>query len=141
MSASLPNLPPSTVVPTDWDLFIPYFYRNYENVASTVNQKDNIFYPMAITSTAKNVLFLPNFGAYIICVSGVSSTFPTITASLCKSDATVAGSVAILGSQAGTGAWAGFGLTITSTATNFQIAHNNTGVSGNFNIRFIGTQI
>ena len=141
MSASLPNLPPSTVVPTDWDLFIPYFYRNYENVASTVNQKDNIFYPMAITSTAQNVLFLPNFGAYIICVSGVSSTFPTITASLCKSDATVAGSVAILGSQAGTGAWAGFGLTITSTATNFQIAHNNTGVSGNFNIRFIGTQI
>ena len=95
---------------------------------------------MAISSTATNIVNLPNFGAFIICVSGVNSTLPTITASLCKADATASGSVSSLGSQVGTGAWAGYALTITSTATNFQIAHNNTGITANFNIRIIGTQ-
>jgi hypothetical protein len=68
------------------------------------------------------------------------TTLPTITASLCKASAIGAGSIAVLGSQVGTGAWAGNALTITSTATNFQIAHNRAGVTGNFNIRLIGTQ-
>lgn len=135
-----PILPPNTIVPTNQDLFVPYLNRLYEDIASAVNSRDPRFYPMAITSTAQNILNVPNFGAFIICVSGVDSTLPTITASLCKADATAAGSVAVLGSQAGTGAWSGNVLTITSTATNFQIRHNRTGVSGNFNIRLIGTQ-
>ena len=134
------SLPPNTIVPEDWDLFIPYLNTLYEDIAATVNEKDYIFYPIAITSTAKNILNLPNFGAFIVCVSGQSSGLPTITASLCKSAAGSAGSVASLGSQAGTGSWAGKVLTITSTASNFQIKHNNTGVTGNFNIRVIGTQ-
>ena len=95
---------------------------------------------MSITSTAQNIANLPNFGSFIICISGQTSTLPTITASLCKADATASGSVASLGSQVGTGSWAGNALTITATATNFQIAHNRSGVSGNFNIRIIGTQ-
>lgn len=140
VNAGVPYLPSSTIVPTSWDLYIPYFNRLYEDIALNVNQKDNSFYPMAITSSAQNILNLPNFGSFIICVSGATSTLPTITASLCKADATASGSVAVLGHQVGTGAWATYTLTISSTATNFQIAHSNTGVSGNFNIRVIGTQ-
>jgi hypothetical protein len=136
----LSTLAPNTIVPEDWDLYIPYFNTLYEDIANTMNAKDNIYFPMAITSTAQNILLLPNFGSFIICVSGVNSTLPTITASLCKADATSSGSIAVLGHQAGTGAWNTNTLTITSTATNFQIAHNNTGVSGNFNVRYIGTQ-
>ena len=135
-----PSLPPNTIVPENDALFIPYLNRLYEDIAFTVNNKDNIFFEASITSTASNIPNLPNFGAYIICVSGTDSTLPTLTASLCKSTANIAGSVAVLGSQNGSGAWAGISLTITSTATNFQIAHNRAGVSGNFNIKTIGTQ-
>lgn len=135
-----PSLPPNTIVPENDFLFIPYLNRLYEDIALTVNNKDNIYFEAAITSSASNIPNLPNFGAFIICVSGTLSTLPTITASLCKSTDSSAGSVAVLGSQAGSGAWAGINLTITTTATNFQIAHNNAGVSGNFNIRILGTQ-
>lgn len=135
-----PSLPPNTIVPENDFLFIPYLNRLYEDIALTVNNKDNIYFLSPITSTAANISNLPNFGAYVICVSGAETTLPTITASLCKSDATATGSVVVLGSQAGTGAWAGATLTITSTATNFQIAHSRTGVTGNFNIRILGTQ-
>lgn len=135
-----PFLPPNTVVPEEIEIFIPYFIKIYEDIAYAVNFKDDNFYPMAITSTAASIINLPNYGAYVICVSGIDPTLPTLTASLCKSSKTGAGSIAVLGSQVGTATWAGFSLTITSTATNFQIAHNNTGISGNFNIRLIGTQ-
>lgn len=135
-----PQLAPNTILPKNKDLFEPYFTDLYTQIADTVNRKDEIFYPMAISSTATNIVNCPRFGAFIICVSGTNSTLPTLTASLCKSDATAAGSIAVLGFQAGTVTWAGFVLTITSTATNFQIAHNNTGVTGSFNIRIIGTQ-
>jgi len=134
------TLPPNTIIPENWDLFITYWNKLYDDIASTVNSKDYIFYPMAITSTAQNILNLPNFGAFIICVSGMTTDLPTKTASLCKASNAASGSVTGIGAQAGVNAWAGYVLTITSTATNFQIAHNNTGVTGNFNIRVIGTQ-
>lgn len=137
----IPGLPVSTIVPENEELYIPYFNSLYENVASIVNNKDDKYFQMAVTSTAQNIPVLPLFGAYIICVSGQDTTLPTLTASLCKSDAAGAGSIATLGSQLGTGAWAGNALTITSTATNFQIAHNRSGIVGNFNIKVIGTQI
>lgn len=136
----LPLLPPNTIVPTNEDLFVPYLSKLYLDISSAVNAKDSNFYPMAITSTAQNILNLPNFGAYIACVSGVDPTLPTITVSLCKASNTASGSVAVLGSQVGTGAWATYALTVSSTATNFQIRHNNTGVIGNFNLRIMGTQ-
>lgn len=135
-----PLLPPNTIVPQNEDLFISYFNRLYEDIASAVNSKDANFFPMAITSTAQNILNLPNFGSYIICVSGVETSLPTITASLCKASATAAGSISGIGSQVGTGSWAGNALTITSTATNFQIVHDRASATGNFNIRIIGTQ-
>lgn len=136
----LPTLATYTVVPSNKDLFIPYLQQLYEDIALSVNSKDFNYFSIPISSTATNIPNLPNFGAFIVCVSGETSSLPTITASLCKSTMGSSGSVAVLGSQAGTGAWAGNTLTITSTATNFQIAHNNSGVIGNFNIRFIGTQ-
>lgn len=136
----LPSLPPNTIVPESDSLFLPYMNRTYEDIAITVNNKVNSFFQIPITSTASNIPNVPNYGAYVVCVSGTDSTLPTITASLCKADATAAGSVAVLGSQVGTGAWAGNALTITSTATNFQIAHNRAGVTGNFNLIILGTQ-
>lgn len=147
---NFPFLPTTTIVPVNEDLFIPYLNRLYEDIASAVNIRDPIFYPMAITDTAQDILNIPNFGAFIICVSGAAPEkdntgaivgwLPTITASLCKSDATASGSISVIDAQAGTGTWVATNLTITSTATNFQIAHDNTGVTGNFNIRVIGTQ-
>lgn len=139
-TVSQPNLPPNTIVPADKDVFIPYMTQLYQDIAGNMNSKDPKFFPFAITSTAQNIPNIPNFGAFIICVSGSDSTLPTITASLCKADSAAGGSVTGIGSQAGTGAWAGNVLTISSTATNFQIAHNRAGISGNFNIRVIGTQ-
>lgn len=133
-------LPDTTIVPVKEGLFIPYFNRLYEDIANAVNDRDFIYYAIDVSSTASDIPNLANFGSFIVCVSGVDSTLPTLTASLCKSDATAAGSVAPLGSQVGTVTWAGFALTITSTATNFQIAHNNANITASFNIRVIGTQ-
>lgn len=143
-----PSLPPNTIIPENEDLFIPYLNRLYEDIAFCVNNKDNNYFPFSITDIAQNIPNLPTFGAFIICVSGsvspnavlTTDSLPTITASLCKSYIANAGSVAVLGSQAGNGAWAGITLTITSTATNFQIAHNKASTAGNFNIRILGTQ-
>lgn len=135
-----PSLPPNTIVPTDKNLFTPYLTRLYEDIAIAVNEKDNTSFQFAITDAAQNIPNIPNFGAFIICVSGSESTLPTITASLCKASATAAGSVTGIGSQVGTGSWAGNALTISSTASNFQIRHNRAGATGNFNIRVIGTQ-
>lgn len=136
-----PALPPSTIVPQDWDLFIPYFNRTYEDISYIVNLKDNNYYPMPITSTATNILGLPNFGSFIICISGINAGLPCITASLVKASPTIAGTVNVIGSQAGNIApWVAATLTITSTATNFQVAHSVAGQTGSFNLRIIGTQ-
>lgn len=136
-----PILPPNTIVPESDDLFVPYLNHLYEEIAYNVNARDYSFYTIPITSIATNIPNIPNFGAFLICVSGTTNGLPTITASLCKADVSSAGSVIPLGSQAGTiGIWAGSNLTITSTATNFQIKHDSSGNAGNFNIRIIGTQ-
>lgn len=142
-----PLLTVSTIVPQNKDLFIPYLTRLYEEIAATVNNKDYIYFTAPITSSAVNIPNLANFGSFIICVSGATgdttisdNNLPTITASLCKASPQDAGSIAVLGHQVGTGSWSGNALTITSTATNFQIKHDNSGVTGNFNIRIIGTQ-
>lgn len=139
----LPFLPPNTIVPSpvdQEDIFIQYFNRLYEDIAFAVNQRDFTFFEIAISSTATNIPNLPNFGAFIIAVSGVNSTLPVKTWSLVKADATAVGVINVLGTQAGTGAWAGNNLIITSTASNFQIRHDRAGVTANFNIRIMGTQ-
>ncbi len=138
----LPFLPPNTIVPSPTeqeDIFIQYFNRLYEDIAFAVNQKDFQFFTIEISSTPADIPNIDNFGAFIVAVSGVDSTQPVKTWSLVKSDANIAGVINILGTQAGTVNWAGVDLTVTSTTTNFQIAHNGALV-GNFNIRIIGTR-
>lgn len=150
-NSNFPSLTPTTIVPENDDLFISYFNRTYENIADVVNNKDDKYFTLAITDTATDIPNFPNFGSFIICVSGeqaetdntgtITGWLPTITASVCKSSGSSSASIVTLGSQAGTGTWAGINLTISSTSTSIQIAHNNSGVSGNFNLKFIGTQI
>lgn len=147
---NLANLPPNTIVPVDENLFIPYLNRLYEDIAFAVNNRDYIFFPISVTDTPTNIPNIPNFGAFIVCVSGgdtvttgpvvTGDTLPTLTASLCKSDSTAAGQIVVLGSQVGTGTWAGNSILITSTASNFQIAHDRAGATANFNIRILSTQ-
>ena len=142
----LPFLPPNTIVPSpvdQEDIFIQYLNRLYEDIAFAVNQKDFTFFTIPVTTTASDIPNLPNFGAYFVAVSGVDSGMPAATWALTKSDAGVAGlGLTPIISQAGTVApWVGFDLAITSTAFNYQIAHNAAStVEGNFNIRIIGTQ-
>lgn len=139
---SLPFLPPNTIVPSPTEqeaIFIQYFNRLYEDIAFAVNQKDFQFFTIEISNVPTNIPNIDNFGAFIVAVSGVDSSQPVKTWSLVKADANNAGVINILGTQVGTLTWAGINLSVTSTATNFQIAHNRT-TPGNFNIRIIGTQ-
>lgn len=138
------NLPPLTIVPDpveDTQNFMQWMNRFYEEIALVVNPRVVPYYQIQISSTATNIPNLPTFGSFLVCVGGTYSTEPTAVWALCKSDATASGTIAVLESQPGTVNWAGFALTITSTATNFQIAHNNTGVTDFFNISVLGTQI
>lgn len=140
-----PSLPPNTIVPQNENLYIPYFTSLYQSVASAVNSKDVNFFPMGITDTAANIVNLPNFGSYTVCVSGATSGMPCIVVALCKASNAASGTIAVLTSQAGTVApWLAATLTVTSTATNYQIAHSvvTTPIptTGKFNIRIIGTQ-
>lgn len=141
---NLPFLPPNTIVPNpedDTDTFIQYLNRLYEDIAFAVNSKDFSFFEISISSSYVNVPNLPNFGAYLLCVSGVDSTQPTGVWALCKSTDSSAGvGTTPLNSQAGSGSWAGNVLTINAAAQNFQIKHDRAGVTANFNIRIVGTQ-
>lgn len=139
----LPFLPPNTIVPSpvdQEDIYIQYFNRLYEDIALAVNSKDFTFFSIPISDVAQNISNMANFGAFIICVSGIQSDQPTQTISLVKSSRTVAGTINVIGTQAGTGSWAGNLIVVSSTANNFQIRHDRAGVTASFNIRIIGTQ-
>lgn len=138
------ELPGNTIVPSmQFDMiFIQYLNRLYEDIAFAVNNKDNVFFPIRITDTPTDIPLLPNFGAFIVAISGALSGQPAYVTGLTKADALLAGDVPVLpiSSQVGTLApWVGATLTITSTLTNFQINHNVPNVVGNFNLRFITT--
>lgn len=138
----LPFLPPNTIVPwpEDRETFVQYMNRLYEDIAFTVNQKDSTYFTIAMSDVAQDIPNVNNFGAYVICVSGADTDVPTFVGALTKSDRTAAGIVSALSLQAGTNAWAGNLIVVTSTATNFQIRHDRAGVTANFNLRIIGTQ-
>jgi hypothetical protein len=138
----LPFLPPNIIVPVEGldFTFVQFLMRMYEEIAFNINARDYTFYTIPISDVAQDIPNIPNFGAFIVCVSGVDSTQPVKTWSLVKSTSTNAGVINVLGTQAGTAVWAGINLTITSTANNFQISHNLASVTGSFNIRIIGTQ-
>lgn len=139
----LPYIPPKTIFPSpsDEDLFVPFMNRFYELFANVINQKDWRYFTMPIGSTASNIPNMATFGAFLLCVSGESDGMPTGVWALSKSTSTIAGEgLTPLSFQEGSvGDWAGILLTVTSTASNYQIAHNAAGIIGNFNFRFIGT--
>ncbi len=135
-----PFLAESTIVPEQEDLFIPYFNQLYGDIVNAVNTRDTNYYLMQISDVATNIPNLAQFGAFIVTIAGQNSTQPVITYSLCKATSGVAGQATQLGFQAGTGDWNTNVLTITSTATNFQVAHDRAGVTGSFNVRILGTQ-
>lgn len=136
------ELPGNTIVPTfeNEEIFSQYFNRIYEDIAFAVNNKDNIFYTIPITSSAVDIPIIPNFGAFLLCISGTDSGMPAYTWALTKADANLVGVFTTLLNQVGTSApWVGATLTITSTLTNYQIRHSVANRSGNFNMRIIST--
>ena len=139
------SLPPQTIVPhpvEDTDNFIQWMNRFYEEAALVMNNRVLPYAGIQISNIATDIPNLPTFGAFIVCVGGVYSNQPTGVWALTKSASGIAGLIAILQTQAGQGAqWAGINLTITSTATNYQIAHNLANVTDTFNISVFGTQL
>ena len=138
------ELPGNTIVPDlePEDVFIQYLTRIYEDIAFAVNNKDNVSFVIPISDIATNIPNVAEFGAFLICISGVEDTLPTGVWALCKSNEDIAGTgLTPITFQAGTGDWAGIVLTITSPApgTNFQIRHNRAGETGNFSIRIVST--
>lgn len=139
-----PFLPPNTIVPNpvdDTDTFIQYMNRLYEDIAFAMNQKDVVYFQIPISPTPAPIPNINTFGAYVVCVSGIISSQPTGVWALCKSNSGNAGvGLTPLTFQPGTGGiWGTFNLAITSSGSNFLIAHN-AAVTANFNIRIIGTQ-
>lgn len=138
------NLAPLTVVPDPVDKtkeFLKWANRFYEEIAFVVNSRVIPFFSIEISDVAADIPNIAQFGAFLVCVSGINSTQPVKTWSLVKSTSTAVGVINVLGTQAGSGDWAGINLTITSTATNFQIAHNLAATTGVFNISVTTTQL
>lgn len=140
VQSNTPFLSESTIVPEKEDLFIPYFNQLYADIVNSVNTRDSSYFVMDVTDVAQDIPNLANFGSFTATVSGQDSSLPCLVAALAKSDQSIAGVIASLTLQTGTGDWAGSTVTITSTLTNFQISHDRTGEIGKFNIRIIGTQ-
>lgn len=116
----------------------------YENlrvmnlINDKVNQKSITSYEMLIDDTARPFPELSAIGAFIITISGIETSLPVGVYAVTKSDNGVAGSIATLSSQVGTGSWVGNALTVSSTATAFEVKHNRAGISDNFNVTITG---
>lgn len=136
------ELPENTIVPPpseDENDFIQYLNRLYEDIAFAVNSKDSIFFTIPISNAPTDIPNLPTFGAFILCVSGTQTGMPSYVWALTKNNSSLVGTVNILSNQVGTiTPWVGATLTVTSTATNFQIQHS-VATTANFNIRFLTT--
>lgn len=140
----LPFLPPNTIVPLpadQQDLFVQYLNRLYEDIAFAVNSKEFDYFEISISDVPRDIPNMNNFGSYIVCVSGVQSGMPCGIFTLTKTDRNVVGTATVTQLDSPlTGPWAGINLAVTSTATNFQIAHNLANTVANFNINIMGTQ-
>ena len=112
---------------------------NLNTIVSNIIQKKVYSFEIPVDDTARDIPFLPTRGAFIISVQGSENEMPCLTVACSKSTAGSAGSVSALDSQAGTGAtWNANVLSITSTATNFQIAHDLAATVGTFYITLTG---
>ena len=157
-----PYLLNTTIVPDTNDLqtFLQFLTRLYEDIAFAVNQRDFVFFPMAVPPPAnlvppnpppeilpQQITNMPLFGSFVVCVSGEDAGLPCATYAINKADIFQAGVYTLLSSQAGNVApWIGFNVTIQDNPAppptgEISITISNTStMTGNFNIRIIGTQ-
>jgi len=111
---------------------------NYNSIVDSLVRKKIFSFEMPIDNTARDIPFVPQSGAFLILVQGIDDGMPAYTAACSKVAVAAAGSISALDSQAGSGAtWNTITLAITSTATNFQIAHTKA-ASGDFLVTVIG---
>lgn len=95
--------------------------RITNTIIDALNGKNVNFIETIVTSTNSIIPFMPEYGAFIICVQGEDSGMPTATYACCSSGAN--GSVGLLVQRAGEDDWAGVNITITAVGGNFQIVH------------------
>lgn len=136
-----PNLSHHPLIPRDPEQLRIWLYDFYKDVKNIVNTNDSLYFSLNITSTAQDIPNISTYGSFIILCSGVISSMPTNVSSLSKSSESGAGAIATLSSQVGITDWAAVNLTITSTATNYQIAHSGAAtLSGDFYIKVIASR-
>lgn len=155
-----PYLLNTTIVPNTQDLntFLQFLTRLYEDIAFAVNQRDFIQFTMSVPPPAaagpppileQQIPNLAFFGSFVICISGESPGMPCATYAVNKADIFQAGVYTPLSAQAGNVApWVGINVTLQDgtpyTSGEIPITISNTSaaplLTGNFNLRIIGTQ-
>jgi len=150
------NLPQSIIWPENPD-DVPWFMmRLYEQLVFAINNKDSVYFKMAIGTSAVPIQNIAETGSYIVCISGSDvykdatglNYWKTEVFAVTKTQPNVNGTSASLSSQAGSGvtlAASAYTLsygTISTNSTNtyLKINHNIAGVTGSFNVRVIGTK-
>jgi len=142
------ELPGNTIVPDldPPDVFIQYFTRLYEDIAFAVNNKDNVAFTFTISNKRVDIPNLPPFGAVFLVISGVDNTQPCGIWALSRSDNRLPGTQSEIANENGTDAWAGKSILISTdnpapgtvnVLRNFQIRHDRTDVTANFNLRIV----
>jgi hypothetical protein len=146
-----PFLPQSTIVPDTDDLqtFMQYLTRLYEDIAFAVNNRDFIFFTMAITNKPTTIPNLPLFGSFLILISGQTPGLPCVSTIINKADIFQKGLTYELSQQDGNVApWSTIGLMIVNNVSppstgeiTIQVLHDGPStLIGNFNVRIMGTQ-
>ena len=149
----------TTIVPSTEDklTFNQFLTRLYEDIALAVNQRDFIYFPMAISGVPTTIPNLPLFGTFIILISGQLPGLPCISVAITKSDIFQNGFISEISEQDGNVAllpdgtpnpWLGLALMVENNPVpavtgeiTIQIKHSGAvTLQGNFNIRIIGTQ-
>ena len=153
-----PYLLNSTIVPRfdDANTFLQYLTRLYEDIALAVNQRDFIYFPLAVPPqpTAGPPIIYPQtisnlalFGSFLVCISGQLTGLPCATYAVNKPDIYQAGTYTLLSSAVvNIAPWSVFNVILQdnpSPPATGEISitiYNTSTMTGNFNIRIIGTQ-
>lgn len=109
--------------------------RITNTIIDAVNGKNVNFIETMVSSTAADIPFMPEHGAFILCIQGEDSGMPTATYGCCSSG--VNASVALIVRQHGEASWATVDITVTAVGGNFQIEHNGT-ETGKFFLTVLG---
>lgn len=150
----------TTIVPELKDAFTfnQFLTRVYEDIAYAVNQRDFVYFPIAVPPTPavgpplinpQPIQNMPLYGSFLVCISGIQPGLPCATYAVNKADIYQAGVYTLLSSQAGNIApWVGFNVQLQDNPVAFRpitgeidiTIFNTSTMTGNFNIRVISTQ-